>query len=88
MDEWNGILRENYENWRDLLGKLDALSSTVRTIHHEMEHEEVAEHILDTYITINDALMGIIQFANRNVITSAYEAQEEKEKQERSTPAS
>jgi hypothetical protein len=88
MDELNGILRENYENWRDLLGKLDALSSTVRAIHHGMEQEQVSEHILDTYTTINDAIMGIIQYANRNVISSAYVAQAEKEKQERPTPAS
>ena len=88
MSDTDGIIRRNYEDWRDLLGKLDALSSTIRAIHHEMEHEQIPTHILDTYVTINDALMGIIQFANGNMISKAYETQKEKEKQERSTPAS
>ena len=78
MEEDSGILRKNYEDWRELLKKLDALSSTVMTIHHAIENERVSEHILDSYTTIDSAIMGIIQYANKNVISAAYQAENEK----------
>ena len=79
MSNQKGIFRKNYEDWQDLLRKLDALSSTVRTIQHAMEMEQIPEHIIHTYTTIDDAILGIIRFALGNVISSAFEAEEEKE---------
>ena len=53
--------REFCENYIDLLMKLHALASTVSSIHHAMEYEGAPPHILATYITIQDAIDGIIQ---------------------------
>ena len=79
------ILQRNHEDWRDLLRKIDALQSTVREIQHALEQEHVSEHIVHTYMTIDDAITRIVQFATHNTISSAYQAY--MEKMEPSTPS-
>ncbi len=78
MNEWEGIFKRNHKNWCDVLNKIDALSSTVKEIQHEMEHEGVSKHIIDSYTTINNAIMGIVYYANNNVIMTAYDVYKEK----------
>lgn len=53
--------RDLYENYSVLLQKLDSLASTVTTIYHAMEYERVSPQILDTYVTIYDAINGILR---------------------------
>lgn len=54
--------RDCLEAYDDLLEKLESLSSTVQSLHNAMEYERNAPHILDTYITINEAIEGITYY--------------------------
>ena len=53
------VARDCLEAYDDLIEKLDSLSSTVQSLHNAMEYERNAPHILDTYVTINEAIAGI-----------------------------
>ena len=66
-DNMEGAARSCLEAYDTMIEKLDALSSTVQSIHHAMEHEIVSPHILSTYITIHTAIEGISKegFATR-----------------------
>ncbi len=57
--------RDLYENYSDLLKKLGSLASTVSTIYHAMEYERVSQQILDTYVTIYDAINGILRSVSK-----------------------
>ena len=58
-DDMEGAARNGLEAYDDLIEKLDALSSTVQSIHHALEYEQVSPHILNSFITINNAIIGI-----------------------------
>jgi hypothetical protein len=57
--------RDLYENYSDLLKKLGSLASTVSTIYHAMEYERESPQILDTYVTIYDAINGILRSVSK-----------------------
>lgn len=71
--------RDLYENYSGLLQKLDSLASTVTTIYHAMEYERVSPQILDTYVTICDAINGILRsVAKEDLSITQFIAEKEK----------
>ena len=58
-EDVEGAARNCLEAYDELIEKLDALSSTVQSIHHALEYEHVSPHILNTFVIIDKAIIGI-----------------------------
>ncbi len=76
-------VRRMYEDWTEIMGKLDALSSTINSIKYGLEYEGIEEQVTDCLTTINDSVVGIIRFARKKQLELAYMAKDENDQHER-----
>ncbi len=83
MNDNEVTVRRMYEDWSEIMGKLDALSSTINSIKYGLEREGIEEQVTDCLTTLNDSVVGIIRFARKKQLELAYKVKDEDDKHER-----
>ena len=83
MNDNEVTVRRMYEDWSEIMGKLDALSSTINSIKYGLEREGIEEQVTDCLTTLNDSVVGIIRFARKKQLVLAYKVKDEDDKHER-----
>ena len=77
------IIRHVYEDWTEVMGKLDALSETIRSIKYGLESEGIERQVTDCLTTLDDAVVGIVRYARKKQLDLAYKVKDEEDEQRR-----
>ncbi len=80
MKDQEVIVRDFYEDYSKILEKLEAVYSTVESLHSSMKKDGVSEGVLATYETINMAIDGVFQIGYKTKLKLAMLMKEQEEK--------
>lgn len=82
MDKNEITVRRIYEDWSELITKLDALASTINSIKYGLEHEGIEEQVTECLTTVSDSVYGILQFATKKQFNLAFLVKDEENRHE------